>query len=377
VRILHAIAPGPYGGAESLIRILVRAQQDAGHDASVAALVDPGEEERHPFVVALREQRCAAIGLGVRPRGYLRELRVFAALCERLRPEIVHAHGPRAVVIDGAMARRVGTRLVSTVHGITGGDLRQRIYERLMFAALRRYDAVVAVSGAIAKILDAHGLAPPRLSVIPNAFRATLPALRRSEARRILGLSAETFALGWVGRFVPEKGADVMLAALRHLRSDEWQAVLIGDGPEREAIGGAARGAGLSRLVSMPGAIPDASRLLCAFDVFVLSSRTEGTPMALLEAMAARVPIVATAVGGVPELIRGGEGLLVPANDPRALARAIDQVRLDARAAALRAAAASARLGDRYGVAASTDAYLRLYQRILSQHPGEAAGAHA
>lgn len=365
-RVLHVVAPAPYGGAESVIRVLVRAQRGAGYQVRVAAVVRPGEEQHHPFIGALQEDGSEVTGLGIHPRAYLRERREFGQLCERFRPTIVHAHGPRVVVVDGGIARRGGARLVSTVHGMTGGNLRQRVYERLMVAALRRYDAVVAVSRPIAGTLAARGLQAAKLSIIPNAWQQTTDLLPRVEARLMLNLSQQAFAIGWVGRFVPEKGADVMVNGLRHLDRPGWQAVLVGDGPELRAARAIAAASGAGEFVCLPGAVADASRMLTAFDVLVLSSRTEGTPITLLEAMAAGVPVVATAVGGTPDVLGAGGGLLVPPDDPPALARAIELVRSDPSGAASRAEAAKARLRDCYSVEPWCESYSRVYQTVLS-----------
>ncbi len=369
-RVLHVVAPAPYGGAESVIRSLARAQRDAGFQVRVAAVVQPGEEHQHDFLSALHEDRTEAVGLGVHSRAYLRERREFGALCQQFRPAIVHAHGARVVVVDGPVARRVGARLVSTVHGMTGGPLRHRVYERLMVAMLRRYDAVVAVSSPIAETLQAGGLQGGKLTTIPNAWQQTTIPLPRVEARRMLDLNQSAFVIGWVGRFVPEKGGDVLANALGHLNQAGWQAALIGDGPELEIVRETVAASGLGALVLMPGAVPNASRVLAAFDVLVLSSRTEGTPIALLEAMATGVPVVATAVGGMPDVIGAGGGVLVPPEDPPALARAIELVRSDPAGAAARAETARARLRARYSVEAWCGSYSRVYQTVLSGAPG-------
>ncbi len=256
--------------------------------------------------------------------------------------------------------------MVSTVHGLTGGTVRHRGYERLMIAALRRYDGVVAVSGPIAQSLRARGVPSQRLAVITNAWQASAAPVAREEARQLLGLPADGFALGWVGRFVPEKGPDVLAGALRALPDRDWMAVLAGDGPQWQDVRASLDQAGLAQRVLMPGAIADVARLLKAFDLFVLSSRTEGTPIALLEAMAAGVPVVATAVGGVPDVVGDSEALLIPPDAPAALAQAIDAVWRDPVAAGRRALGAHARLGSRPSVEAWCEAYTRVYDLAVA-----------
>jgi glycosyltransferase involved in cell wall biosynthesis len=166
--------------------------------------------------------------------------------------------------------------------------------------------------------------------------------VERGQARARLGLEQAGAAVGWIGRVEPEKGPDVFVEALGRIKQDCFQAAVIGDGHERAGVEAAVRRLGLTERVRVTGAIPNAGELLSAFDLVVLSSRTEGLPISLLEAMSAGIPVVATAVGDIPAATSGGEfARLVPPEDPDALAVAIDQTLADgesATATALRAA---------------------------------------
>jgi glycosyltransferase involved in cell wall biosynthesis len=126
---------------------------------------------------------------------------------------------------------------------------------------------------------------------------------------------------------------------------------MVGDGPERSGLEAWAAQRGVADRIRWLGAVPEAGRYLAAFDAFALSSRTEGTPIALFEAMAAHLPIVATAVGGVPDVVTDREAILVPSEDPVALGMGITRVFAEP-ATATRVAAAATRLEDQYGVAA-------------------------
>jgi glycosyltransferase involved in cell wall biosynthesis len=138
----------------------------------------------------------------------------------------------------------------------------------------------------------------------------------------------------------------------------------VGSGPQEETLRARAHGMGLGPRLSWHGAVPDASRILTAFDLLVISSRTEGTPMLLFEAMAAGVPIVTTTVGGIPDVVTAGEAILVPPERPAALAAAIRGVFGDRDAAAARARAAATVLTTRFGTEPWLDAYERLYKTI-------------
>jgi glycosyltransferase involved in cell wall biosynthesis len=201
-----------------------------------------------------------------------------------------------------------------------------------------------------------------RIRLIPNGW-AGAPSLSRDAAREDLGLRPGDVVVGWVGRLSPEKGADILIAAASALPRDVVISFL-GDGRERASLEAQAAALSVSDRVRWHGAVRDAGRLMAAFDVYVLSSRTEGTPIALFEAMSARVPAVVTAVGGVPDVVTDREAVLVPSEDPTALAAAIVSV-LDGREASrLRADAAAHRLQQVYSADAWLDRYDELYHSV-------------
>lgn len=129
--------------------------------------------------------------------------------------------------------------------------------------------------------------------------------------------------MGWLGRMLPVKGADIFLRALAEPGASRATAVVIGDGSERSRLEALAAQLGLGTRVRFAGGIEGGARLLPAFDAFVLSSRSEGTPIVLFEAMAAGVPVVASSVGGIPDVVGDGAAVLVPPENPAALAEGI------------------------------------------------------
>jgi glycosyltransferase involved in cell wall biosynthesis len=357
--VLHVIAPGAVGGAESVVRTLAAAQRDIGINVSVAAVVQPGEPT--PLLDALRDASIDAHRITVPSRGYRVERRSLAALCASLSPSVVHTHGYRADVVDAAYLQQRGLPIVTTVHGFTGGDLRNRCYQWLQCRAYRQFDAVAVVSSPLQRQL-ADLVLPHRLHIVPNAFRAG-PIHSRGEARAALGLPHDAFIIGWVGRLSREKGADVLLRAMADLSVPTVvHAAIIGDGPEHISLRRQAMKLRLAERVSWHGRVANAERYFAAFDTFVLSSRTEGTPMVLFEAMAAGVPVIATSVGGVPDVLTPGTGLLVPSESPHELGTAIRRVLLERAAAAARARAASVRVTQTYGVTAWAARYDNIYR---------------
>jgi glycosyltransferase involved in cell wall biosynthesis len=346
--VVHVLAPADVGGIESVVRLLAAGQRRRGHDVLVAPLVsDVGS--RAAWIASVRETGVPVEPLVARRRRYVAEWRAVSELLRARRPAIVHTHGYRADVLAGLSARRLGFPVVATVHGFIGVEWKHRLYERLQCRVLRGFDAVMPVSRAMAGQLHQSGVPSDRLHVVTNAFEAHDRPLARAEARRRLAIGDEEFRVGWIGRLSPEKGADVIIRALALLPGDV-QLSILGDGAERRRLEVLSRDLGVAGRVTWHGTQPNAAVLASAFDAITLSSRSEGTPIVLFEAIAAGTPVVATRVGGVPEVVSDTEALLVPAEDPSALARAIDTVRADVVAAATRAAAAMRRLASDFAV---------------------------
>ena len=308
-----------------------------GEGVHVAAVIEPAEAEQHPFVTRLTSLGVSVTPVVVQARSYLREYRLLSDLVTRLKPGIVHTHGYRADVIGGAVARARRIPTVSTVHGFTGGGLRNRLYELLQRTALRRANAVMAVSGPLANLLVRAGIPRTKVHCIPNGFSPAAQVLTRTEARDALGIPPDRLVVGWVGRLSPEKGPDVMLDALANC-DREWCLSMIGEGRDANRLRQRAANLGIADRVCWHGAVADAGSLLPAFDAFVLSSRTEGTPIALLEAMYAGVPIVAARVGGVSDIVTPSDAILVAAESPEAIAQALEKIARERPAAEVRSA---------------------------------------
>jgi glycosyltransferase involved in cell wall biosynthesis len=363
VLILHVVAPAEFGGLERVIQLLGTGLQEAGHEVHVACIVSHAVIA-DPLLAPLSAAGVQTHQIVVSGRGYARERAAVAELCRRLRPDVVHTHGYRPDVVDAGVARELGIATVTTAHGFTGGPWRNRLYEYLQRRAFRRFDAVIAVSRPLGERLAASGVARDRLHVVPNAYRRLTPPLDRTAARRELGLPVDEFVVGWVGRLSQEKGPDVLVDALPLLRDVPLAISFVGTGVQSEWLEARAEQQKVGERVRWHGVVPDAGRLFPAFDLCVLSSRTEGTPVVLFEAMAAGVPVVTTAVGGVPDVVSADEALLVPSEDSRALAAAIRDVYTQPAAAAQRARAARARLAREFGTGPWIDRYVDIYRRV-------------
>ena len=365
IRVLHILAPAREGGLERVVSMLSETQ--GRERAHIAAVLSPDDADGHPFIGILEAEGIPVTRVVVGPRSYLHEYRSLGAIVARLRPDVIHTHGYREDVIGGAVARTHGVPTVSTVHGFTGGGRRNRLNERIQCFALRRTDAVLAVSRPLVDRLQRAGIPRERIHFIPNGFAPPINTMSRDAARRMLGIAEHVVVAGWVGRLSLEKGADVMLDALA--QSDaSWRLSMIGEGQERQRLREQATELGIGNRVLWHGAVPNAGAVMPAFDAFVLSSRTEGTPIALFEAMHASVPIVATRVGGVPDVVTSEHALLVLPEEPRAIAEALAELKRDPSAARLRTDLARNRVLDAFSAEAWLDAVEDVYRRVCASN---------
>ena len=366
-KVLHILAPTREGGLERVVTMMAVRQLSEG--VHVAAVLEPGTDN-HPFVARLEALHVPITRIVVGARSYLNEYRSVRALIAQLEPGVVHTHGYRADVIGSLAARHHRVPTVSTVHGFTGGGIRNRLNEVVQRFALRGFEAVIAVAAPIVGRLTAAGVPRSRIHCIPNGFALAGDRLERGGARQKLGVSDGKLIAGWVGRLSREKGADIMLRALS--RSDPgWHLSIIGEGPERDELLRLSGELGIGGRVIWHGAIANAGSLFGAFDAFVLSSRTEGTPITLFEAMDAGVPIVAASVGGVPDVISAAQAILVPPEQPDAFARALEEIQRNPAAAMERSVRARERLISAFGASdwlGAVDAVYRAVQETSSTH---------
>jgi glycosyltransferase involved in cell wall biosynthesis len=226
-----------------------------------------------------------------------------------------HAHNRAWLASTGLDVRRVTTRHVAF-------EPRHSLIHRLKYTLT--CDRIIAVSAAARDMLVRSGIPVDKIEVIHTGVRipAALPTLEeRQKARRHWGLSASDFAVGHLGAFTHEKGQDVAVATVKLLDLPSLRLILAGEGPLKSSFTPDAR-------IQLPGYVEDRATLFQALDLFVMPSRAEAWGLAALEAMSYGVPVVASAVGGLPEIVEDNvSGWLVPADNPVALARAITQAR--------------------------------------------------
>ena len=251
---------------------------------------------------------------------------------DRLRGEsadLLCCHGYKADVVGLLAARRVGIPVISVSRGWTEDTWKVRRYEQIDRACLRRMDRVVCVSeGQAVKVRNA-GVSPDRVVVVRNAIRPERFASPDPSARaELLGLFRDPpeRIVGAAGRLSPEKGFEVLVdaAAIAARTDPRIGFIQFGDGRLRDSLAKRVHELGIGGRFVWAGFREDLDRLITAWDLAVLPSYTEGLPNIALEAFCAGVPVVGTAVGGIPEVVEDGvSGYLVPPGDPQALARGI------------------------------------------------------
>lgn len=354
--ILHVLAPADVGGLETVVRSLALGHSAMGHSVEIAAVLNTPAS---PFVQEARDSGIVVHIVESPARSLIPERRAVQTLLASKHFDVLHSHGYRSDILNLGIARRMRVPSVTTLHGFSATDSRARAYEWLQLRGARKASAIVAVSTNVADKVRASGARSESVHLIRNAVGSTSPLASSEDARARLHLGGE-FNIGWVGRLSAEKGPDVMVDAMSYLSDLPVALSFVGDGPDRSRLGERARRLGIGELVLFHGNVPRAGELLRAFDLLALSSRTEGTPMILLEAMAAEVPIVATRVGGVPDMLSPAEALLADPEDPKALSLAIRAALLNPEASRERAVRAHSRLISDF----SSDAWLVRYEEL-------------
>ena len=333
------------GGTGRHVRAVAAALAAAGHDAVVAG---PRSAEEAFGFSAVARYEPVEISTGPRPAGDLRAvLRLRRVLAGA---EVVHAHGLRAAALAGLAVPR-GVPFVTTWHNaLLGSPLRRAAWAALERRVARRADVTLCVSADLAARVRALGGRDVRVAPVgarrPRPLTPDERAAVRVRVRAELGVPGDAPFVVAAGRLSEQKGYDLLLAAAA---SETWRAheprprtVVAGDGPLRAALTQAGRGLD----VVFAGARDDVPDLLAAADVVVLPSRWEGSPLTAHEALFSGTPLVATAVGGLPELLGGGAAVLVPPGDPEAFARAVTRLLGDPAEAARVAEAGRARAAE-------------------------------
>jgi L-malate glycosyltransferase len=351
------------GGMETMAVNLSIALHQRGHHVTVIALDAGGRHE-----ATLNDRGISSIVLGGRRLSDIGRHRTLARALRDASADVVHTHHFSPLLHTLAAATSAGwLPIVHTEHSYQYLEGRPD-YRLALWGMSLRCRRVVLVGRAMMYYYRTRVRIPEgRLKVIPNGVSqpAGASASDRKAARAVLGLPDGHLVVS-AGRLFPVKRYEDLLAAAALARKniEGLHLVLLGEGPERERLGSLSRELGIGDIVQFPGWREDAARWIACADAFVLTSRSEGLPMAALEAMALGIPVIATTVGDLPEMLQGGEaGILVPVGAPQDVADAIVRLARDPLVAAQFGRAGRTRVAQAYSQDAMVDAYTALYGR--------------
>lgn len=375
--ILHLITAFDRGGAENHLAELVRHQREVGLRVTIAYFRGSGG-----WALAMRELGCEVIDLGLRFYGDLRPLVQLRRLIAGGGFSLVHAHLPpaelyaRIALLGSSLPLVISKHNDCPFHRVPG----ERAVERWV---AQRASAVICISEAVNRYMAARGVAAGRLVTIPYGIDvAPYESVTEREVaalRAEWGAGAETLVIGFAGRLVEQKQVHDLIGAFARLREKRAKLVVVGEGPLKAALQECARARGVAERVVWPGFRADMPAVMSAFDVFALTSENEGFGLVLIEAMAARRPVVATRVSAIPEVVVDGEtGLLAEPGTPESIAAALERM-CDPALRARFGAAGRRRAFEHFTLERMFHATDAVYARAVGRplHPEPARGAAA
>jgi glycosyltransferase involved in cell wall biosynthesis len=377
MRILHLIHSEGIYGAELILLYLAREQQHRGHEPYVGSIRDPGTA-RTAFESLADSWGLPVVPIRIAPRPTPGVVRSLLRSVRDVGPDVLHSHGYKANILLGSLPLRLRGPMLATLHGWTGASRFSALwlYERLDRLSLRRIDSVVVVARHMLELPALRGVSATRRHVIENGIPPREVRLADLADRDVADLPDQLVAFTTreptmiaIGRLSPEKGLMLLLEAFARARGQtaaKHQLLIIGEGPQRELLANRIAALGLSRIVRLGGYVDGADRFLEHAAGFVMSSLTEGMPLVLLEAMQWRVPILATSVGAIPELLdEGRHGRLVAPGDLAALTQGLQSM-MSAGGGVQKqgVAAAYAAVSLRYTSVRMADEYFGAYEAI-------------
>ncbi|WP_045119347.1 glycosyltransferase [Haliangium ochraceum] len=365
--IAHVLGSFGMGGAERVALDLASAQRSLGLDVLAVSFAGGSEGPLGPM---FREAGIPVHTIPKRPGIDLTLPPRVARLLVRERVAVLHTHNPQPLIYAAPAGRAVGTAVVHTKHGEGHmGSSGEKSLRRLTAPFAQIFVAVSEETAAQARAQRDCPL--ERLTVVPNGIglgRFAPDDEIRREVRAELGISEDAWVVGTVGRVDDNKNQSALVRAMAPLLSDEVHLVLVGDGPAMDTLRAAREAVDRSDRVHILGRRTDANRLYRSFDVFALPSLSEGLPLVIPEAMACGLPVVSTAVGGIPAVVLDGEtGLLVAPDDEVTMRAALAHLGSQRQRARAFGRAGRARALSEYSVERMSRDYLSLYERALDQ----------
>ncbi|MEZ4527995.1 MAG: glycosyltransferase family 4 protein [Desulfobacterales bacterium] len=370
-KVLHLISSRGLYGAERIVINLSGAINQSRYLSHLGLL----QSEKNPnreLVEAVREKRVQTHVIPCRRWLDLNAMRQIRKLIAREDIDIVHCHEMKGRLYGLVCTIGTKAKTVATNHNWIRSDFLVTCFESLDAFYIRFFPRIVAVSPEVKTLMQRYLIPKHRISVIINGI--DMQGFRKNKAagqriRKEIGIPPEAILIGAIGRLSPEKGHRHFMEAAAQIAPAFPNArfLLVGDGPLREMLKTHALSLGLGERMIFAGFRKDIADCYCALDMFVLPSLLEGTPMSLLEAMSAQVPVIAARAGGVGRILTQGEnGVLVSPGDSAELAAAISGLLQNPAQARGLSANAFRTVLERYSAEKMARAYENIYAELLS-----------
>jgi glycosyltransferase involved in cell wall biosynthesis len=381
IRVLAVMeAASVIGPAKNLIEFCRRARSldpsalnQPSVEISIATFQRGPSDASNNFVAAVREAGIEIDVIRERFRFDPRATSQLRDIVERRAPDIIQTHQVKSHFFLKLLALSKQYRWIAFHHGYTATDLKMRLYNKLDRWSLPQADRVITVCQAFALQLARAGVSPERISVQHNSIIANGDPRSETETialREHFSIEPDQRVILAVGRLSHEKGHADLIKALSGLRQAvpdlNFKLVVVGDGPERHRVAQAARAQGIAERIVFVGHVGDVRPFYALADALALPSHSEGSPNVVLEAMAAGLPVVATAVGGVPEIVENEKSaLLVPAHNPQLFADALHRVLVRPELAQTLSENAKVRVASKFSPEAHAQSLIRIYQALM------------
>jgi glycosyltransferase involved in cell wall biosynthesis len=325
IKILHLIAPRGIGGAERVLLTLLKNIDREKFDLVLGIFIDQGKGKDYFW------NEAEKLDLPLEPIRYknpydLSQILQIYRISKKHNPNIIHTHGYKTNILGFLVAKLFRLPLVTTVHGLHSGRNKSLIWVSLKL--LSYFDRIIAVSDQIKRELKTMKVPSRKIIMVRNVspIGTKENSANPSTFREEIGIPPDAKLVGFVGRLEPVKGCSLFIKTIPQVTKSNPDScfVVVGDGSERKLLESLVRELSIENRVYFCGYRDDPMNVFQSLDLFVLPSLNEGIPLSMLEAMSNEVPVVATSVGGIPEVIKDRvNGILVPTNNPKALAESI------------------------------------------------------
>lgn len=372
MKILHVIESGGFYGAERVLIELMLGLKVLGHEAELLSFGYKGQGDKE-FEVVCRQYGIAVNAVRLNKLESLCISRYVKYFAEQSDFDVIHSHGYKFNILFGLMSKRDCFKCYcATVHGYVSAPKfsKMALYQFLDKYSLKQLNKIFLVSEHMTNLSNIHELEADKYTVIENGIGGYMP-LCAVEKRLMVFLQNKTTKLMAVGRLAVEKSFDTLIDALPKLIENDRNTVLVifGTGSEEHRLREKITQLDLNEHVLLFGFVESVIGYFSHFDVFVMPSITEGTPIALLEAMQARVPCVVTNVGGMPHMLaHGSGGWIVPPKDPYALQAAIAKSLIHSRSQ-IKTTFAYDRVMHEFNYLHMSRQYLSEYKNLLTNSP--------